>query len=103
MTDPLITEKIICTGSKYVWRDLTGHDLKDLQVWRESHVDDRYHFRSTMCDDIVTTNMTWHELSLNWDEFSKRIIKPVLKVMADRHGLNPDVQYAGALVGASLD
>jgi hypothetical protein len=103
MATTLLSESMIARQAQYIWACLTGHPLNDLQVWRQAHIDDRYHFRSKASCDEVTTDLTVNELMLTLDDLARRILFPVLGVLATRNGLNPEAQYAGLLVGASLD
>jgi hypothetical protein len=103
MATALLSESMIARQAQYVWARLTGHPLNDLYVWRQSYIDDRYHFRSKACCDEVTSDLTVNELTLTLDDLVRRILLPVLGVLATRNGLNPETQYAGLLVGASLD
>jgi hypothetical protein len=103
MATTLLSESMIARQAQYVWVCLTGHPFNDLHVWRQSYIDDRYHFRSKACCDEVTSDLTVNELMATLDDLAQRILFPVLGVLATRNGLNPEAQYAGLLVGASLD
>jgi hypothetical protein len=103
MATALLSETMIARQAQYVWACLTGYPLNDLHVWRQSYIDDRYHFRSNACCDEVMSDLTVNELSATLDDLARRILFPVLGVLATRNGLNPEAQYAGLLVGASLD
>jgi hypothetical protein len=103
MAATILSEPMIVRQAQYIWARLTGHPLNDLHVWRQAHIDYRYHFRSNACCDEVTSDLTVNELALRLDDLARRILFPVLGVLATRNGLNPETQYAGLLVGTSLD